>query len=235
MNILNDIRGRIKSLTPEQIAEREAQRMRDEEQAENLRQSRAYAAFVRAVGPAYKDCRFENFVCKSSAAEAVLLKCKEIAAGDIDNLPSMVWMGSVGSGKDHLMTCLIRAAMKGGKSVRRDDGADFAGMLRDQIKSDESESEFLQRFTSPDIWAISDPDGMRDAVSEHHAEWLGRIIDKRVRIAKPTWVTFNGEGSQGMASRLGVRVTDRLINSAVVMLCNWPSHRKPIEVIGGAK
>ncbi len=53
-----------------------------------------------------------------------------------------------------------------------------------------------------------------------------RIVDKRYRENRPTWLTLNVSSGAEAAERIGVQTYDRLRHSAMGLFCNWPSYRK---------
>lgn len=209
----------------------ERQKSIEAEQAEEDKE-RWRLKWRRIVGERYQHCRFPNFRPQPGSA-AVIEACRE--AESYENPVPMLWIGDIGAGKDHLMAAMLVMEFIRGRTIRRDDGASFAGLIRDQIREPESEADFMRTFTDPDIWAISDPDGQRRDITDHHAEWLIRIVDRRYRDGKPTWATINATTGQEAATRLGSRLFDRLQDNAVVMWCLWPSYRGPAKVIGGAR
>ena len=198
----------------------------DKEQRRQIKENE----FTRLVGVEYRDCRLSNFKNRPGSWN-VVERCYQTVRESELLLP-MLWIGSVGTGKDHLMASLLYNQWTRGRKIRRDDGSRFTGLIRDQINSPQSEEEFLRQFTEPDIWAISDPDGQRKEISDHHSEWLLRIIDARVRAGKPTWATINAKNATEVSERLGPRVARRLMDRAVVMWCLWPMWCKPLEEIG---
>lgn len=198
----------------------------DKEQRRQIKENE----FTRLVGMDYRDCRLSNFKNRPGSG-LVVERCNRAARGGEPLLP-MLWIGSVGTGKDHLMTAMLYVHWSRGRKIRRDDGSRFTGIIRDQINSPQSEEDFLKQFIEPDIWAISDPDGQRKEISDHHSEWLLRIIDARVRAGKPTWATINAKNAAEVSERLGPRVARRLMDKAVILWCLWPMWCKPLEEIG---
>jgi DNA replication protein DnaC len=198
----------------------------DQEQRRQIKENE----FTRLVGLEYRDCRLSNF--KNRPGSGLVVERCNRAARDGEPLQSMLWIGSVGTGKDHLMAAMLYVHWSRGRKIRRDDGSRFTGLIRDQINSPQSEEDFLKQFVDPDIWAISDPDGQRANVTDHHSEWLLRIIDARQRAKKVTWATINATSMQQAYQRLGSRVMDRLRDKAIGMWCLWPSYRGFSEEIG---
>ncbi|MBX3438018.1 MAG: ATP-binding protein [Planctomycetaceae bacterium] len=137
--------------------------------------------------------------------------------------------GTVGTGKDHLLIATLRSAIRSGLTVEWRDGNRLFGDLRDVINSERNESQVLRDFVRPDILALSDPVPLQGEITEYQAGWLWRILDTRYRNRKSTFVTINIAGRAELVSRLGAGIADRLIDGALAVHCNWPSHRQPLR------
>lgn len=74
--------------------------------------------------------------------------------------------------------------------------------------------------------AISDP---TPPLGEVRSDWqrslLFRIVDRRYRDLKPTWVTINAASAEEAEKRLTPNIIDRLSHDAVIVRCNWKSFR----------
>lgn len=141
----------------------------------------------------------------------------------------MVLYGPAGTGKDHLMSSLILDTIRAGFTVKWFNGMDFYGKLRDLIGSesrDTSESRFFDSLAGANVLALSDPIPPNGALTEFQRAQLFRVVDRRYRDEKPTWVTLNVSGRSELDSRIGVQLAERLLHGVLQLPCNWPSHRK---------
>jgi hypothetical protein len=55
---------------------------------------------------------------------------------------------------------------------------------------------------------------------------LYRVLDRRYREVKPTWVTINAEDADDAKAKLGAPIFDRLKDNAELVPCFWPSFRE---------
>ena len=63
-------------------------------------------------------------------------------------------------------------------------------------------------------------------LSPFNLEWLYRLIDRRYRSKKSTWVTLNVTTEEEADEKLTAPVFDRLRDGAHLFRCFWPSHRE---------
>lgn len=134
--------------------------------------------------------------------------------------------GPKGTGKDHLAIACLREAAKAGFVTHFEDGQSLFQYFRDVIGSDASERDNIAVYTRPDVLLLSDPVPIAGATSDYQRSVLWRIIDRRYRDLKPTWVTMNVADGKDAESKLGGQIVDRLRDGATVIHCEWPSYRK---------
>ena len=204
--------------------------------AEEARIAGPARKFQNLVGERYLSCRFENFDCRSQAMRDVRDACAAIAeniGAELDAGRSVVLAGPVGTGKDHLMAAMLRSVVKASRSCERINGSDLAGQCRDIIGGHTSEAEFLQRWASVDLLALSDPDGTKEKATDYYADWLYRIVDYRYRQQRSVWVTINASTGKEIAARIGERTWDRIQHSATIIRTDWQTHRKALRVVNG--
>jgi DNA replication protein DnaC len=170
-----------------------------------------------------------NYVATTPRQKAVLARCDELrdrlgeltAAGR-----GLVWCGSIGTGKDHLMAALLyAAAWRGGLSCCWTPAEELFAKLRDAMDSDRTEANVLRPFVECDVLAVSDPLPVQGNLGDWQARTFGRLIDLRYRRRRPVWLTANAADQSDLHERLTPPVADRLLEGAVVLQCFWPSHR----------
>lgn len=225
----------------ERIAAREAEIDRE---WNDLRNPSYEKRFAGIVGSAYAECRLDNY--RTTGDERVVWSAMETAKADriIEQLAAVgkdirnavenygrgiVWYGKPGVGKDHLAAAMMWHAFRAGLSVKWINGTKFGLFVRDQLNFDTQQPAglWLRQWTAPAVLTISDPDGESNKFSGDVREQLYNVIDARIRDRKPTWITINGSSESDLSSRLGLRIWDRLRQSAWLLHCNWPSGRKP--------
>ena len=79
------------------------------------------------------------------------------------------------------------------------------------------------------LFILSDPLPPGGRLSDYQATMLYVILDRRYRECKPIWASVNTVGRDEADARIGAPLVDRLRDGALVLACNWPSHRKPWE------
>ncbi len=139
---------------------------------------------------------------------------------------SVLFFGPPGTGKDHLMVAMMRAAVNFHLSVAWNDGSQMFGEFRDNMRGGVSEEKLLDRYTTADILAISDPVPPFGGLTPYQSGMFFRIVDRRYRDRRPTWITINCKDRKEAEDRLGVSIVDRLGENAMALPCDWPSYRR---------
>lgn len=143
----------------------------------------------------------------------------------------IVLYGSLGTGKDHLLAASLYAAAKAGYSARWINGQElYAGiratMDRDGSKVAPNEHDFMERWTEPEVLGLSDAQPPTGDLNAWRKELLYRLVDRRYRFMRPTWVTLNAKDTQDADQKLGQQVWDRLQENGLLIPCYWQSHRE---------
>lgn len=190
-----------------------------------------WSGIVHKIGERYRDCSLENF--ELSADESAAARQRE-AIGALKRFvakpekgTNVVLFGPPGTGKDHCLAAMMRVALETGTEIEWVDGSDLFSQMRDLIDSDRSEYSFLQQWSKAAVLVISDPLPPFGALSAFQAATLFRIVDRRYRECKPTWVSMNVSSSREASERIGEQVVDRLKDGAIALHFDWPSYRKP--------
>lgn len=190
---------------------------------------RRWHELVTHVGRRYEGCRLATFEVTSEQQRSVLVSLADFAGNigvEISAGRNVVLYGPRGTGKDHLLVALLRAAIADGWSVAWRDGQTLYSECRDLIGDEGSEANWFRRYTSPNVLAISDPTPpLGDLKSDWQLATLFRIVDRRYRDLKPTWVTLNAANAEEAQKRIAPNIIDRLTHDALVLRCNWPSYR----------
>lgn len=213
---------------PERDARNQAEWERREAQhAQQKREDNRTACFAGRAR--YRRCTLASFETPSEPHRKALRTVQAYVAS-VDRFiadgASVLFYGPPGTGKDHLMACLIHAAVDAGRTVRWKNGMDLFGEVRDRMDDGGAESSFVSSLVTPDALAISDPIPPFGELSSFQAAMLFRIIDGRYSMGRPTWVTINAGDSVEMEAKIGTQTVDRLTDGAVAIHCNWPSYRR---------
>ena len=138
----------------------------------------------------------------------------------------LVFLGSVGTGKDHLLAAMLYAACRAGFRCRWMNAQEFYGDIRDRIDSGASEDARFKALSLPDVLAISDPCPPAGGPTAWNLTQLYRLLDRRYRNMRSTWVTINARDEAEADEKLSAPVWDRLRENALILKCFWPSYRE---------
>ncbi len=197
---------------------------------ERARRVDIWSSVLKRRGTRYADCTVANFRVyddrQTEVGQAVRRYLREldenIAAG-----VNVLLFGPAGTGKDHLLAAMMRAAVwKYGYRVEWRNGIDLYGDVRDRMGTDETESGLIRSLVKPDILAISDPVPPIGKLTEFQIQTLFRIVDGRYSNTRPTWVTLNVDRKAEAIERMGAQIVDRLSHDALVRFCDWSSYRQ---------
>lgn len=122
------------------------------------------------------------------------------------------------------------AILRHGLTVDWLNGLELYAEIRRLIGNERDEMAFLRPFRKPSILILSDPLPPKGDASPYNADVLMRIIDERYRAMKPTWLTMNVADGDEAERRLASAVVDRVRDGSLCLECNWPSHRRPVDV-----
>lgn len=198
--------------------------------------------FAGRVGRAYAPCRLSNYETTDFNGVTIpkAVEVLRVIQGIADHLPDaiaanrqLVLFGRPGAGKDHLIAGLLWECHQARYSIKWTNGERFAARVQDQLDytRKKSDAEFLRDWTEPAVLAMSDPDGEATRIPDPVKQRLYDVIDARIRLGKPTWITINGDSEQDIENRLGARIYDRLRQGAWVIHCDWASRRKPRGIV----
>ena len=197
---------------------------------------RYYRDVAKQLGPRYAECTLDNFdIYEEKATErpsqgAVLAEIRRFAADMPKRLGTgggVVLFGPPGTGKDHLLTALMyEAILRYGWTVKWTSGVGLSMQARELIRTKGSEVKFIKEHQRTFILTISDPVPPKGDASQYAADLIQRIVDRRYRDLKPTWVTLNVEDGAEAAKRLAGPIVDRLRHDSLTLECAWPSYRK---------
>lgn len=211
------------------------ERREQEGSAAEIRKAREHwETIVRDIGKRYAAVSLDQFRAVTDEHEAAVRELRKFVAELPDRSRSgcgLLLHGPRGTGKDHLaVSCLRQACLEHHLPVAWVDGQDLFSGARDVIGKEQTERGFIRRYTAPAVLLISDPVPQDGALTDFQQSTLWRILDRRYRDLKPTWVTVNASGENDLVKRLGAQMVDRLVDGALVIsTMGWKSYRKPFK------
>lgn len=189
---------------------------------------------VKGLGVRYSDCRLSNFVFHGintdrAKQQKVVERFKSYGEKFRENVEAgqnLVFFGKQGTGKDHLLTVAMFRAISEGYLVKWITGMDMYANVRDTFDGAGTEADRVSELAKTDILAISDPMPTEGDLSKFEKSFLYRVIDRRYRDMKPTWITANFFGSEDAEKKLSTQIVDRMKDGALSLYFDWPSYRK---------
>jgi DNA replication protein DnaC len=221
----NRVAARFKPVDPEEVKRRE----QSSREAEHHRLLNALAAdFGQRYSP--KLAKLETFDVYTPAQQAAVDRLKKLV-GSLESMTEsgagLVFLGTVGTGKDHLMAAMLyQAVWRHGYSARWVNGQEVFGRFRDNIDSGARDEEYFRMLSAPQLLGISDPIPPVGNLGQWDTGNLYRLLDRRYRALKPTWVSVNAMDEADADARLSAPVFDRLRHGAEIIRCFWPSYRE---------
>jgi len=200
------------------------------DERERQRRAGAWQSLSGKIGKRHAHCRLHNFEATSERQRDVLdgvRRYRDELDVRIGRGSNLLIYGPVGTGKDHLMFALLGAAVVNvGAAAEWVSGLDLWGDLRDMIGTDARERNLLRDLCENDVLAISDPSYEDESLKPFYRTFLQRLVDRRYRRMKSTWLTVNVADRQAMQELLGVPAVDRLCEDCLSVHCDWESYRR---------
>ncbi|HLA83273.1 MAG TPA: ATP-binding protein [Thermoguttaceae bacterium] len=201
------------------------------ESADAAARRRLALAFCRRRGERFRNCRIHNFAAGDEQQRVVVERLTGYLARAEENVRAgrgLVFFGGCGTGKTHLLIAAAGQLIAAhGFSVEFITGPEFAAAMRRAIHGDEE--EVLMPLARADIAILDDLSPPIGRVTEYQSAALFRLVDRRYRASKPTWVSMNVGDKQEAVDRVSAPVIDRLTDGALCMFFPWESYRRPQE------
>jgi DNA replication protein DnaC len=194
---------------------------------------RAVAAYKLAacLGPRYSPqrCSLRTFRLTHDRQRAAVERLRDVQASLTDFVKAgrcIVFYGSVGTGKDHLLAAMLYAAAMAGFSCHWVNGQEVYGAFRDRMDTGQREEGLLRELVAPDVLGVSDPIPPAGQPSAWNLAQLYRLLDRRYRALRGTWVSLNALSPEDADQKLTAPIFDRLREDAELVPCFWPSYRE---------
>lgn len=185
--------------------------------------------------PRYAECSFANFVATTDAQVAALARVKRFAENLEDHVAAgvnVILHGPCGTGKDHLMTALMRVVVwefENHPRIHLFDGVTLAARAKNDRGKPLDDIFAENHETAPQILAISDPVMVGETAKFYQMERLTELIDGQYRTRRPVWVTVNAATRDELYGMLTPPLADRLVDGAFTLFTDWPSFRRKGE------
>lgn len=137
---------------------------------------------------------------------------------------SVIFLGTLGTGKDYLAACLLLAAAREKYACEILSGRVFYDECAAAFANDSSQLEVYRERARPTVLCLSDP-VFEAGWSPKWGEYLNRLIRMRYDSGKATWATVNATSVDHAREMFGFDVWDRLIENSILIEMRWPSYR----------
>tara|TARA_B100000809_G_scaffold78768_1_gene76708 strand:+ start:1031 stop:1717 length:687 start_codon:yes stop_codon:yes gene_type:complete len=194
-----------------------------------------WESYIRARGEAYRESWLNNYTVSHPGQAEVLAMVRQYGqtvADRVERGQNLIFFGSKGTGKDHLMTAIIRQAIRAtGRPVTWTTGADlFAACKATFDERGNSDSDIIRQAINAPVWAISDPTPVfGERLTRYEAEILYRIADGRSNHRRATFVSVNVLSRGDLDKTISPKTADRFVCGAMTAFCHWPSFRTATE------
>lgn len=182
-----------------------------------------------AIPPRFEDRRLSTFIPHCDGAAAALAIALDYARRFEDRRSSgssLIFCGTVGSGKTHLAVGIAHEVIAGDRSAVFSSVIDAIRTVKSTYSRDSevTETQAIDAFVSPDL-LILDEVGVQFGTKTEE-QILFEIINGRYQQMRPTIVISNLD-TIGIEEYLGARSFDRLReNGGRVIPFEWPSYRR---------
>lgn len=138
----------------------------------------------------------------------------------------LVFFGDPGTGKDHLMVaCLKEAIRDNGFICVYRNMLDIIDEQLQDIGKGWGDADVILKCIAPDILAISDPIPIGRDLTDTQRSLLARIVERRCKNLKPTWITVNAKNSAQFEGHLGPAIASRFRDASTQLKCDWGDYR----------
>ena len=135
----------------------------------------------------------------------------------------MIFIGSPGTGKNHLACGIIQEIVKTDKTAILTTTMKMIRKIKDSwTDRDMKEGEVIELYTKPDLLVI-DEIGVQFG-SDTEKLYISEIINDRYEAMKPT-ILLGNVSREELIEQMGDRVIDRFRENGKLVIFDWQSHR----------
>lgn len=221
-NYIAQFCGNIKVMTPEEMAQHDAEVARQEqEQAERQKMERFKKSGVpeRYLTESLNTYEIKNSMQKKAANAAT----RFVQAVKCGEFKSLVLIGNAGTGKTHLSCAIIRET--GGKYRTAPDIVEELRRAK-SFTADETEAEIIDYYAHVSLLVIDEIGRGINATDEKYM--LYQVLNARYNTRRPT-VLISNHKKADFLQYIGVAAADRLVESAEVLELNGESYRRELR------
>lgn len=223
--IINFINGELldlRNMTPEEIAEHDAEIERRERQQAAQEKIERYqkSGVPERYFKESLDTYTINNDMQATAAKAATNFLHAVKCGEFK---SLVMIGSAGTGKTHLACAIIREA--GGKYRTAPEIVEEMRRAK-SFTANDTEAEIIDYYSRVSLLVIDEIGRGISATDEKYM--IYQLVNARYNTRKPT-VLISNLGKSDFLQYIGVAAADRLVESAEVWELNGESYRRELR------
>lgn len=134
-------------------------------------------------------------------------------------------VGNRGTGKSHMVCTALRHAGENGRSILYTTAVGMFLRIREAFRqgAEATERALVDRYARPGVLVIDEAQVRGESAWEDNV--LTHIIDRRYAAMLDTVLVSNHRPEE-LAKSLGPSVADRMRETGVVIVCDWPSFRR---------
>ena len=227
--IINFINGELldlRNMTPEEIAEHDAEIERQERQQAEREKLERYQK--SGVPERYFKESLDTYKIKNKMqATAAKAATNFLHAAKCGEFKSLVMLGNAGTGKTHLACAIIREA--GGKYRTAPDIVEEMRRAK-SFTANDTEADIIDYYAHVSLLVIDEIGRGIAATDEKYM--LYQILNARYNTRKPTVLISNYKKADFL-QYIGVAAADRLVESAEVWELNGESYRRELRSQNG--
>ena len=227
--IINFINGELldlRNMTPEEIAEHDAEiERRERQQAAQEKIERYHKSGVpdRYFKESLDTYQITNEM-QTTAAKAATNFLHAVKCGEFK---SLVMIGNAGTGKTHLACAIIREA--GGKYRTAPDIVEEMRRAK-SFTANDTEADIIKYYGHVPLLVIDEIGRGISATDEKYM--IYQLVNARYNTRKPT-VLISNLGKSDFLQYIGVAAADRLVESAEILEINGESYRRELRAQNG--
>lgn len=201
-----------------------------------------WIALAARLGVRYASCSFESWDVsrtQQAATQAQMTRVRDDLREWVrrfgtdppnEDRGGLILYGRPGTGKDHLMVAGIsELIVTHGIDCDWIDGLELFARFRKGISDGGDISKVIEKLVRPMVLAISDPVPPKGSTTEFATEMLQRVIDRRYRMGRSTWMTMNVKNAAEAEERLATPLVSRMKHGSLCIACDWDDYREPVK------